>query len=139
MSHWCLDQDGWYLCPACSGLFPAVHGAAVCLPPPPGCSPARSALCGLRCRATVAGDAVVLFATRFVFHIGRGRRTGEMAFGRILFLCDLCRILTLLILLLLTVLLLRWFSSSWSLCLHPASSTRPFRIFVFEPMVFAAA
>ena len=87
----------------------------------------------------VASDAVAFFATRFVFHIGRDRRTGEMTFGRGLFLCGLCRILTLLILLLLTVLLLRWFSSSWSLCLHPASSTRPFRIFVFEPMAFAAA
>ena len=133
----CLDQDGWYLGPACSGLFPVVHGAAICLPPPPGCSPARSALCGLRCLAMAASDAVALFATRFDFSVDHRRRTGDMASGQGLLLCVLCRTLTLLILL--SILLLLWFSSSRLLRHHPASSTRPFRIFVFEPMVFAAA
>jgi len=133
----CLDQDGWYLGPACSGLFPVVHGAAICLPPPPGCSPAQSALCGLRCLAMAASDAVALFATRFDFSVDHRRRTGDMASGQGLLLCVLCRTLTLLILL--SILLLLWFSSSRLLRHHPASSTRPFRIFVFEPMVFAAA
>jgi hypothetical protein len=127
----------WYLGPACSGLFPVVHGAAICLPPPPGCSPAQSALCGLRCLAMAASDAVALFATRFDFSVDHRRRTGDMASGQGLLLCVLCRTLTLLILL--SILLLLWFSSSRLLRHHPASSTRPFRIFVFEPMVFAAA
>ena len=133
----CLDQDGWYLGPACSGLFqscmvllsaclrhPAVH--LLDLP-----SAACGALPWLLVMQLPCSQHV------FDFSVDHRCRTVDMASGQGLFLCVLCRTLTLLILL--SILLLLWFSSSRLLRHHPASSTRPFRIFVFESMVFAAA